>query len=148
MNPSLKIILLTFVSAFQCSCVSALMTAGTGIYPGKLVGKTRTRAISKLGPPKETNHSVPAALKKHSFLDPKEAVRVDRFEYKGKVNGPDEGVGNGFGAIFTLGASEVIAIPLTTADIVARSFGEHQIYLFYDGEEKVTDCIVDPRLTR
>lgn len=133
------------ISALQCSCISGWMTAGTGMYPNKLRGKSRTQVIGKLGQPQETKTTWKNEFASQSLCGVM-LKSIDRFAYTGKVNSIDEGSGQAIANALTLGTSEMIAIPLTTVEIIARSFGHHQIYVMYDKDEVVIDAFVDPRI--
>lgn len=129
-------------------CISAWMTGATGekVYFSK--GTPRAEVVNSLGEPVEKRDKVSNALFHRLHTSPELISYLEIYEFKGKLNSVDEGGGQATVNALTLGTGEVIMIPLTTLDIIRRSFGSHRIFVFYDSSDKVVQILIDPKETQ
>ena len=124
------------------------MTAATGKSAAIAKGTAREEDISSFGDPVVTRTKVSEELTDRLWFTSYPISYLDIHHYRGKLNSADEGSGQAIVNALTLGTAEAIMIPLTAVDIVARSFGNHEIFVFYNKNNTVEDVLINPHLAQ
>jgi hypothetical protein len=117
-------------------CISAWIDIHTGKYREQMFEpQTRESIRAKLGEPLQSYASEgerPAAC-----VMPAEAVACDVFKVRGKIANSFDGSSEATANAITLGAGEVIILPITLLNVAAESAGgPYLLVFFYDGAGK------------
>ena len=117
-------------------CISAWIDIHTGQYREQMYEpQTRDSIRAKIGTPSQSGPSdgeCPAVC-----AMPAEAVACDVFKVRGKIANSFDGSSELTATAITLGAGEVLVLPITLLNVAVESAGgPFLLVFFYDGEGK------------
>ncbi|MBB5036081.1 hypothetical protein [Prosthecobacter dejongeii] len=143
MKHCLRLALLVATCLTMSNCVSAWMTASTGVT--LKTGMERAEVHRQLGAPNATITDVTVL---DTYGRELKAKFMDTHVYQGKLNSFDEGSGQAISNAVTLGTAEAIMIPMTAAEIAMRSMQHHRIEIAYDANQRLLEYADNEPLQR